>query len=56
MPHLAYTLLVAVLLAAAMALIGNRSPRERLYAAIYLFLCCAFATLAGSWAMFLIHG
>jgi len=55
-PHLAYTLLVAVLLSAAMALVGHRSLRERLYAATYLFLCCTAATLLGSWAMFLVHG
>jgi hypothetical protein len=55
-PHLTYTLLVAVLLSAAMALLGNRSLRERLYAATYLWLCCAVTTLVGSWVMYLIHG
>jgi hypothetical protein len=56
MPHLMFTLLVAVLLSSAMALIGNRSVRERLYAATYLLLCCAVTTLVGGWVMYLIHG
>jgi hypothetical protein len=56
MPHLEFTLLMAVLLSAAMALLGNRTLRERLYVATYLFLCCALATVAGSWGMYLIHG
>lgn len=56
MTHSLFTPLVAVLLSVVMALLGNRSLRERLYAATYLFLCCAAATVAGSWAMYLIHG
>jgi hypothetical protein len=56
MPHLEFTLLVAVLLSVAMALLGNRSLRERLCVATYIFLCCAAATLVGSWGMYLIHG
>ncbi len=56
MSHLAFTVLVAVLLSAALALLGDRPPRERLDAAIYLLLCCAATTLAGTWAMRLIHG
>jgi len=55
-PHLEFTVLVAVLLSIVMALLGNRSPRERLYVATYVFLCCAFATVVGSWGMYLIHG
>jgi hypothetical protein len=55
-PHLTFTLLVAVLLSIVMALLGNRSPRERLYVATYVFLCCAVATVVGSWGMYLIHG
>ena len=47
MPHLEFTLLMAVLLSVAMALLGNRTLRERLYVATYLFLCCALATVAG---------
>ena len=56
MPHLEFTLLVAVLLSVVMALLGKRSLRERLYAAMYVFLCFAAATVAGSWGMYLIHG
>jgi hypothetical protein len=56
MPHLTYTLLTAVLLSAAMALIGNRSMSERLYAATYILLCCVVSTVVGSWIMYLIHG
>jgi hypothetical protein len=56
MPHLEFTLLMAVLLSVAMSLLGNRTLRERLYVATYLFLCCALATVAGSWGMYLIHG
>ena len=56
MPHLEFTLLLAVLLSVGMAALGKRSPRERLYAAIYVFLCCAAATVAGSWGMYWIHG
>ena len=47
MPHLEFTLLLAVLLSVAMALLGNRTLRERLYVATYLFLCCALAVVAG---------
>jgi hypothetical protein len=56
MPHLEFTLLLAVLLSFGMAALGRRSPRERLYAAIYTFLCCLAATVAGSWGMCWIHG
>src|ERR1017187_5988664 len=56
MPHLEFTLLLAVLLSVGMAALGKRSPRERLYAAIYVFLCCVAATVAGSWGMYWIHG
>ena len=56
MTHPIFTLLVAVLLSVVIASLGKRSLRERVYAATYLFLCCAAATVAGSWAMYLIHG
>ena len=56
MSHPAFTLLAAVLLAAATSLPGNRSLRERLCAGAYIFLCCVAGTVAGSWAMYLIHG
>jgi len=56
MPHLIFIMVVAALLSSAMALIGNRSLRERLYVATYLLLCCAVTTLVGGWVMYLIHG
>jgi hypothetical protein len=56
MPHLEFTLLLAVLLSVGLALLGRRSPRERLYAATYTFLYCMAATVAGSWGMYWIHG
>jgi hypothetical protein len=56
MPHPEYTLLLAVLLSVGMALLGDRSRRERCYVATYIFLCCVGATVAGSWGMYLIHG
>jgi hypothetical protein len=56
MPHLAFTLLTALLLSAAMSFLGSRPLTERLYAATYLVLCCVAATVAGSWLMHWIHG
>ncbi len=56
MPHLPFTILVAVLLSLALSLLGNRALHERINAAIYIFLTCVAATVAGSWAMYLIHG
>jgi len=56
MPHLEYSMLLAVMLSCALALLGRRSRRERLCVAGYTFLCCSLATVAGSWGMYLIHG
>ena len=56
MSHLAFTLLLAVLISAATALLGNRSARDRVHHAAYLVLSCLIATIAGSWIMYLIHG
>lgn len=56
MPHFTYTLTAAVLLSAALALLGKRTSRERVDAGIYFFLCCMVATFAGTWMMRLIHG
>jgi hypothetical protein len=56
MSHLEYSLLLAVMLSCALALLGRRSLRERLCVAAYMFLCCGLATVAGSWGMYLIHG
>jgi hypothetical protein len=54
--HLGFTVLLSLLLSAAVALMGNRSLKERLYVATYVMLCYAVLTVGGSWAMFLIHG
>lgn len=56
MSHLAFTILTALLLAAAMSAIGNRSPRERLRAAGRAFAECMVAIVAGGWLMHFIHG
>lgn len=56
MAHLEYSLMVAMMISCALALLGRRSMRERLCVAGYTFLCCAFATAAGSWGMYFIHG
>ena len=56
MPHPMFTLLAAVLLALAMAMMEDRTPRGRLYAAARTFLGCAVWIVGGSWFMHLIHG
>jgi fluoride ion exporter CrcB/FEX len=56
MPHPAFTLLAALLLSMAMAMVEHRTPRERLSVAIHTFFCCALTTLGGGWFMYLIHG
>jgi hypothetical protein len=56
MPHPIFTLLAAVVLSLAMAMVENRPPRERLYVAARVLLCCTMTTLGGSWLMHLIHG
>ena len=56
MPHPTFTLLAAVLLSMALAIVEDRAPRERLHVAIRVFLCFAMTTLGGSWLMYQIHG
>jgi hypothetical protein len=56
MPHIIWTLLLAILVSAASALPGNRAHRERLCAAVYTFLSCTITVFAGGWLMYLIHG
>jgi hypothetical protein len=56
MPHPIFTLVAAVLLALALAMVEDRSPRERLSVAARVFVCCAVVTLGGGWLMYLIHG
>ena len=40
MPHPIFTLLAAVLLAMALAMLEDRAPRERLFVAARMFLGC----------------
>ena len=56
MSHPMFTILAAVLLSVAMAMVEDRSPRERARAAARMFLCCVMTTVGGSWLMYLIHG
>jgi hypothetical protein len=56
MPHLIFTLVAAAALSVILALSGRRPAAERVYAAVYVFVCCLVATIAGGWAMRWIHG
>jgi hypothetical protein len=56
MPHPTFTLLAAVMISMAMAMVEHRAPRERLHVAIRVFFRCALTTLGGGWLMYLIHG
>jgi hypothetical protein len=56
MPHPDFTLLAAALIATGLALLENRSVRQRIYHAVYTFLCCILAVAAGGWFMYLVHG
>jgi hypothetical protein len=55
MPHLPYSLLLALLTAAAVAMAGSAPARERIHRGAYVFLCCVLALVVGSWTMYLIH-
>jgi hypothetical protein len=55
-PHLFLTALLAMTIAGIAALLGNRSRRERLYHAGWLFTGCMAGVVAGSWLMYLVHG
>jgi hypothetical protein len=55
MPHPLFTLLAAVLLAVALAMVDDRTRRQRLFAAGRVLLACAAVTLGGGWLMYLIH-
>jgi len=54
--HFLWTLLLTLLLSAVTAMTGDRTTRDRAYAAAYTFLSCTFIVVAGSWAMYWIHG
>jgi uncharacterized membrane protein len=56
MPHLIWTLLLAILISTATALPGDRATRERVCAAVYTFASCTVVVFAGSWLMHWIHG
>lgn len=56
LPHLVLTALCALAISAIVALLGNRSRRERAYHAAWLFGSCVVCVVAGSWLMYLIHG
>ncbi len=56
MTHLAYTILFALLLAAALSLVGHRAGRERLYLAIYWFCSTMASVAAAAWIMHWVHG
>jgi hypothetical protein len=55
-PHLAITVLLAVVVSGVVALLDNRSGRERLYHAAYCLAGCVASVVAGSWIMYLVHG
>ena len=56
MPHLMFTFLMAVAVAAIAAFLGKRSLRKRLAHAGYLVACSVASVVAGSWVMYFIHG
>jgi len=56
MTHLTYTLWLALLVAAAMAMLGDRTHRERVYVAVYWFCSAMASVVAGAWIMHWAHG
>jgi hypothetical protein len=54
--HLAWTLLLTIMLSAATAMTGDRTTRDRACAAAYTFLSCTIIVFTGSWLMYWIHG
>lgn len=56
MPHTMFTLLAAGLVSAALAMAEDRTPVQRLWAAVRVFGGCAIAIVGGGWIMRLIHG
>jgi hypothetical protein len=56
MSHPLFTILTAVLLSAAMAMVEDRTPRERIAVGLRFFAWCAVAVAGGGWFMRLIHG
>jgi 4-hydroxybenzoate polyprenyltransferase len=56
MSHPVFTLIAAGAIAIGLALAENRSPRERINYAVYMFLSCILAVVAGGWVMHIVHG
>jgi len=56
MSHFSLTLFLSALIAIAIALLGQRTKRDRIHHAVYTFLICLTSTVAAAWAMRLIHG
>lgn len=56
MPHLTFSLFLALMMAAAFAAVEDRTRSERVYVAVRMFLSCVASVLAGGWLMRLIHG
>ena len=56
MTHPMFTVVSAGLLAAALALVEDRTPRERAYVAARMFLGCVAGVAVGAWLMRLFHG
>ena len=54
--HPIFTLMVAILLSLALAMVDRRDSRQRVYVATRTFLCCVAAIFGGGWLMRLIHG
>jgi hypothetical protein len=54
--HPYFTLLTAILLAAGLALVEDRTPRQRLVAAARMLGWCLVSVAGGVWLMRLIHG
>jgi len=53
--HLGFSLLLALLLSAVMAVTGEGTVRERVYHACYVFISSTAAVIAGAWLMFFVE-
>jgi hypothetical protein len=53
--HLGFTLLLALLLSAMLAVTGAGTARERVYHAAYVFSTSTAAVITGAWLMFLVE-
>jgi hypothetical protein len=56
MSHPMFSLLIAAAIATGLAFLDNRTTRQRIYHAVYIFLCCTLGVVAGGWFMHLLHG